>query len=73
MENKLKKYIHIESYILLNDELFAMLDVIDNGGESYMDSILNDSGTESVSDKPISKIVDVTHDILVPKQMFTWH
>ena len=32
-----------------------------------MDSILNDSDTEFLSDKPIRKTVDDTHDILVPE------
>ena len=44
-----------------------MLDRIDSGGESDVDSILNDSNTEFVSDKPIRKAVDDTHDILVPE------
>ena len=35
MENKRKKYIRIESDVS-NDELFAMLDGIDSGGESDM-------------------------------------
>ena len=42
-----------------------MLDGIDNGRGSDVDSILNDSDTEFVSDKPISKIIDNTYDILV--------
>ena len=66
MENKRKKYIRIKSDVS-NDELFAMLDGIDSGGESDVDSLLNDSDTEFVSDKPISKTVDDTHDILVPE------
>ena len=32
-----------------------------------MDSILYDSDTEFLSDKPIRKTVDDTHDILVPE------
>ena len=44
-----------------------MLDGIDSGGESDVDSILNDSDTEFVGDKPISKAVDDTHDILIPE------
>ena len=66
MENKLKKYIRIESDIS-NDEFFAMLDEIDSGAESDVDCILNDSDTEFASDKPISKAVHDTHDILVPE------
>ena len=66
MENKGKTYIRIESDIS-NDELFAMLNGTDGGGENYVNSILNDSDTEFVSDKPISKTVDYTHDILVPE------
>ena len=50
MENKRKKYIRSESDIS-NDELFAMLNGIDSGGESDVDSILNDSATEFVRDK----------------------
>ena len=64
MENKRKKYIRIESYIS-NDELLAMLDRTDSGGGNDVDSILNDSDTEFVNDKPISNMVDDTHDILV--------
>ena len=44
-----------------------MLDGIDSGGESDVDSLLNDSDTEFVRDKPISKTVDDTHNILVPE------
>ena len=66
MENKRKKYIRSESDIS-NDELFEMLNGIDSGGESDVDSILNDSATEFVSDKPISKTVDDRYHILVPK------
>ena len=44
-----------------------MLYGIDSGGESDVDSILNDSATEFVSDKPISKIGDDRHHILVPE------
>ena len=44
-----------------------MLDVIDTGGESDVDSILNDSDTKFVSDKPITKMIDDTHDIPVPE------
>ena len=69
MENKPKIYIRIESDIW-NDELFAMLDVIDSGEESDVDSFLNDSDTEFVSDKPINKTVDGIHDILVPEANF---
>ena len=64
MENKGKTYIRIESDIS-NDELFAMLNGTDGGGENDVNNILNDSDTEFVSDKPISKTVDYTHDILV--------
>ena len=42
-----------------------MLDGIDNGRGSDVDSILNDFDTEFVSDKPISKIIDNTYNILV--------
>ena len=66
MENKRKICIGIESDTS-NDELFAMLDAIDSGVESDVDSIWNVSDTEFVSDKPISKTVDDTHDILVPE------
>ena len=65
MENKPKKYFLIESDI--SNEMFAMLDGIAKGGESDIDSILNDSDTEFLSGKPISKTVDDTHDILVPE------
>ena len=65
MENKPKKYFLIESDI--SNEMFAMLDGIAKGGESEVDSILNDSETEFLSDKPIRKTVDDTHDILVPE------
>ena len=44
-----------------------MLDRTDSGGESAVDSILNDSDTEFVSDKPISKIVDDAYGILDPE------
>ena len=44
-----------------------MLDGIDSGGESDVGSILNDSHTQFVSNKPISKKVHNTHDILVPE------
>ena len=44
-----------------------MLGGIDIGGESDVGSILNDSDTEFVSDKPISKTNDDTRDILVPE------
>ena len=47
--------------------MFAMLDGIAKGGESDVDSILNDSDTKFLSDKPISQTVDDTHDILVPE------
>ena len=66
MENKRKKYIHIESDIS-NNELFPMLDGIDSGRESDVESILNDSDTEFVSGKPRSKTADDTHDIFVPE------
>ena len=65
MENKPKKYFLIESDI--SNEMFAMLDGIAKWGESDVDSILNDSDTEFLSDKPIRKTVDDTHDILVPE------
>ena len=65
MKNKPKKYILIESDI--SNEMFAMLDGIAKWGESDVDSILNDSDTEFLSDKPIRKTVDDTHDILVPE------
>ena len=65
MENKPKKYFLIESDI--SNEMFAMLDGIAKWGESEVDSILNDSDTEFLSDKPIRKTVDDTHDILVPE------
>ena len=39
--------------------------MIDSGGESDVDSILNDS--EFLSDTPTSKMVDDTHDNLVLK------
>ena len=42
MENKRKRYIRIESDIS-NDELFAMFDEIDNGDESDIENILNES------------------------------
>ena len=64
IENKREKYIRTECDIS-NDELFTMLDAIDCGEESDVDSILNDPNTEFVSDKPIMKIVDDTYDILV--------
>ena len=41
---------------------YFMLDGVDKGGESYVDSISSYSDTEFVSDKPISKMVDDTHD-----------
>ena len=44
-----------------------MLDRIDSGGESDVDSILNDSDTEFLSDKPISKVVDDAYGILDPE------
>ena len=66
MGNKRRKYIRIDSDIS-NNEFFAMLYGIDSGGGSDVDSILNDSNTEFVSDKPIRKAVDDTHDILVPE------
>ena len=44
-----------------------MLDRTDSGGESAVDSILNDSDTEFVSDKPISKVVDDAYGILDPE------
>ena len=66
MENKRKKYIRIESDIS-NNELLPMLDGIDSGRESDVESILNDSDTEFVSDQPRSKTVDERHD------MFTWY
>ena len=49
MENKRKKYICVESDIS-NDELFAMSDGIESGGESDVDSILNESDTDFVID-----------------------
>ena len=49
MKTKQKKNICIESDIS-NDESVAMLDGIDSGGESNVDSILNDSDTEFVVD-----------------------
>ena len=64
-----KKCIRIEPDIS-NDELFAMLDGIDSRGESNVGSILNDSNTEFIIDKPINKMVDDTHDILVPEAKF---
>ena len=64
IENKREKYIRTECDIS-NDELFTMLDAIDCGEESDVDSILNDPNTEFVSDKPIMKIVYDTYDILV--------
>ena len=63
MKTKQKKNICIESDIS-NDESFAMLDGIDSGGESNVDSILNYSDTEFVIDKAISKTIDDTHDVL---------
>ena len=63
MKKKQKKYICIESDIS-NDESFAMLDGIDSGGESNVDNILNDSDTEFVIDKAISKTIYDTHDVL---------
>ena len=66
MENKRKKCLRIE-YDISNGELFAVVDGIDSGGESDVDSILNESGTEFVSDKPINKTVYDTNDILVPE------
>ena len=39
MENKRKKYFCLESGIS-NDELFAILDGIDSGGESDVDNVL---------------------------------
>ena len=65
MENKRKKYIRIE-YDISNNELFAVVDGIDSVGESDVDSILNESGTEFISYKPINKTVYDTHNILVP-------
>ena len=44
-----------------------MFDGTNSGGESDVESILNDSDTEFVSDKSIGKMVDDTHDILVPE------
>ena len=44
-----------------------MLNGIDSGGESDVDSILNDSDTEFVNDKSIRKMVDDIRDILVPE------
>ena len=64
-----KKCIRIEPDIS-NDELFAMLDGIDSGGESNVGSILSDSNTEFIIDKPINKMVDDVHDILVPEAKF---
>ena len=66
MENKGKKSFGVESGIS-NDELFAILDGIDSGGESHVDNVLGDSDTEFVNDKPISKIADDTHNLLVPE------
>ena len=66
MENKRKKYVRIDSDIS-NDELFAMFDEIDSGGESDIENILNDSDTEFVSDTPITTTADDTHNLLVPE------
>lgn len=57
-----------------NYELLTKLDGIDGGGEREVQSILNDSDTEFVSDKLISETVDDTHDTLaLLKQIFTCH
>ena len=44
---------------------YFMLDGVDKGVESYVNSISSYSDTEFVSDKSISKMVDDTHDTLV--------
>ena len=47
-----------------------MSDAIDSGEESNMNSVLNVSDTEFVSEKPVSKIVDDTHYNLVTEANF---
>ena len=50
-----------------------MSGAIDTEEESNMNSVLNVSDTEFVSEKPVSKIVDDTHYNLVTEANFTWH